>query len=165
MTREHAMQEPETAYEPAEADPLVLLDGHMGRILLAEDDEEFRSLVAAVLRADGYEVVEVADGFDLLQHIALSLIDGGLVEPVNLVVSDIRMPGWSGLEVLASARTAGFDVPFILITAFGDPETHAQARRLDAVAVLDKPFDLDDLRDLVRSTAPIRLALGVEARK
>jgi DNA-binding NtrC family response regulator len=69
--------------------------------------------------------------------------------PMDLVISDERMPGMAGLEVLDALRRAGWPTPFILITGFGDQATHASARRLGASAVFDKPFDLDDLRKTV----------------
>lgn len=65
------------------------------------------------------------------------------------------MPGKSGLEVLAGLRQSDWSTPVILITAFGDEWTHAEAQRLGATSI-DKPFDLHDLRLLAReATTPI----------
>lgn len=119
--------------------------GRPARILLAEDDREMRELLAATLRADGYEVIESSNGFDMLQEIEILLFRGEPV-PMDLIVSDERMPGMMGLEALAHVRDAQWPTPFILITGFGDRDTHAEADRLGASAVFDKPFDLDDLR-------------------
>ena len=123
-------------------------------ILLAEDDDEMRKLLAAALRADGYAVEEAYNGMDLLAKVARSLLHGSSAVPVDLVITDIRMPGFSGLEVLAALRETNRTVPVILITAFGDLETHQEARRLGANAIFDKPFDVDDLRTAVLSFAP-----------
>jgi FixJ family two-component response regulator len=63
----------------------------------------------------------------------------------------VRMPGYDGLNVLASLRQTPSRIPLILITAFGTAAAHATAERLGAFAMLDKPFQLDDLLDLVRA--------------
>lgn len=60
------------------------------------------------------------------------------------------MPWASGLTVLAALRRYDWATPAILITAFGDDETHSEARRLGAAAVFDKPFDMRDLRRAAR---------------
>lgn len=120
------------------------------RILLAEDDPPMRELLASVLEAGGYEVVSLENGGSLL-HTAMSLAsDAVLADPPDLIVSDQRMPVATGLAVLKNLRDAQLPTPFILITGFGDPSTHAEARRLGATYVLDKPFSLDALMDAVR---------------
>jgi CheY-like chemotaxis protein len=125
------------------------------RVLLAEDDPELRWLIARALRNRGFDVLEVADGSDLLDQVGLALLETYELDSIDLIVSDVRMPGWSGLEVLAGLTSAGCETPVVLITAFGDPEVHAAARRLGAAALLDKPFDLDDLCNLAaRLTGP-----------
>jgi len=124
-----------------------------GRILLAEDDAEMRALVAGALRADGYEVVEAKDGEELLRWIESTAQADGR-NPFAVIVSDVRMPGLSGMDVLAVLQCSYRVTPVILITAFGDEELHAEAAELGAVAVFDKPFDLDDLRSAVRAVAP-----------
>lgn len=118
------------------------------RVLLAEDDREMRALLASALRRDGYEVIEAHSGFNLLEEMGV-LLQHGEAAPVDLIISDQRMPGFLGLEILSGLRQAGWSLPFILITGFGDRETHEEARRLGATAVFDKPFDLDELRAAV----------------
>jgi DNA-binding response OmpR family regulator len=123
------------------------------RVLLAEDDEQMRRLLASALRRDGYEVVEASDGIECMKHMAPPSEEGA--SPVaDLIISDIRMPGRSGLEILRLTRARNLDVPVILITAFGAAETHAEGQRLGAAAVFDKPFDLDDLRAMVLELVP-----------
>ena len=109
-----------------------------------------RSLVADALRADGYEVVELADGGRLLVDIAGRLKGGGAGDSLDLLVSDIRMPICSGLQLLAALRDAHWMTPVILMTAFGDEATRRHAESLGAV-LFDKPFDLDDLRNTAAS--------------
>ncbi|KYF93708.1 MULTISPECIES: response regulator [unclassified Sorangium] len=125
------------------------------RVLLAEDDRELRLLLATALRRDGYEVLEARDANHLLELMGDALVSGGGA-PADVVVSDIRMPGRSGLELLAGLRRDDWATPVVLITAFGDPETHAEAYRLGADAVLDKPLDVDDLRVVVQTLASMR---------
>jgi two-component system response regulator (stage 0 sporulation protein F) len=122
-------------------------------IVLAEDDEEMRSVLAALLKRDGHVVVEVGDGRDLLGAIAAGYLDGEELDDDFLLVTDLRMPGADSLSVIRAARRLGVRPRFILMTAFGDDHVHLEARRLGALAVFDKPFDFDDLTDAVRAVA------------
>jgi CheY-like chemotaxis protein len=123
------------------------------RVLLAEDDAQMRLLLAEALSGDGYEVVECADGAALLDALT-RLLEPGHVRDIDLIVSDIRMPLVTGIEVLEGMKDyIGFP-PMILITAFGDAETHAYAQRLGAAALLDKPFEIENLLAEVRRFAP-----------
>lgn len=125
------------------------------RVLLAEDDEYMRHLLANALRRDGFEVVEASSGAELVTKLEefAQQMSGGLA--IDLIITDIRMPWVSGLTVLASLQGCDWAPPIILITAFGDEETHMEARRLGAVAVFDKPFDLHDLRKSARHFAGV----------
>ena len=123
------------------------------RVLLADDDGALRNLIAATLRADGYSVVEVSDGTELLDLIGSLLLFDADADPLDLIISDFQMPGFSGLDVLADLRSCGLRTQVLLITAFGSEEVRAQARRLGAVAVMDKPFGMDDLRAAVYGIA------------
>jgi DNA-binding NtrC family response regulator len=124
------------------------------RILLAEDDLEMRRFLAESLRGAGYEVVEVENGFGVMDYIAARLIAGTGID-IGLVVSDIRMPGVDGLRLLSGFHSHDSSLPVILITAFGNPETHAEAKRRGALAVMDKPFDVDELLALIRRVLPL----------
>ena len=119
------------------------------RVLLAEDDDELRSLVASSLREDGFEVVEVSDGNALVDRLAEAVAADGSLDGFDLVLSDVRMPGFSALEVMTGMRRMLFRTPIVLITAFGDPKTHERAKRLGASLVVDKPFDVDELRTAI----------------
>jgi DNA-binding response OmpR family regulator len=120
------------------------------RILVAEDDRDMLELLGSVLRQDGYEVIEIQHGAALLDLLDSFLLASGDARPADLIISDVRMPLLTGMELLAGLRGAAWSTPIILITAFGDPDLHDKAQRLGAAAVLDKPFDLDVLRTLVR---------------
>lgn len=132
------------------AEPIA--DTVAARILLAEDDPAMRAMVARALRREGYEVCEVQDGTELLERLA-----DRMLRPfwdVDLIVSDVRMPGKTGLDVLTGLRKSDWSMPVILITAFGEQAIHTEAKRLGAAKVLDKPFDLDALTDAVKAIVP-----------
>ncbi len=135
--------------------PRLLPAPRRPRVAVAEDNVEMRRLIAATLRGDGYEVVEAGDGTELIARLeALGGAQGPARTAVELIVSDLRMPGLSGMDVLGAIRDGNWRTPFILITAFGDEETHREAEDLGAAAVLDKPFDLERLRTLVHESVP-----------
>jgi len=123
-------------------------------VLVAEDVPEMRSLLATALRQAGYRARECCDGWDLLNRLKSYILPIPLEEKVDLVVSDIRMPGLTGLEVLEGAHDALTFPPVILITAFGDEETHRRAAENGAAAMIDKPFDLDEFVRIAQSIVP-----------
>lgn len=129
----------------------ALLQRRAVRVVVAEDDDDMRNLIASGLRRDGMRVTEARDGTELLELMAAQLLGSSSRQPFDLVVSDVRMPGYNGLGALSALRHAGLWMPVILITAFGDEDTHAEAHRLGAVAVFDKPFDVAALRLLARA--------------
>ena len=112
------------------------------RALLAEDDEEMRSLVADTLRSAGFEVQEVGDG----RQMWIQTIHG---RAFDLVVSDLRLPIVNGITVLEDLRERAPATRMILMTAFGDDASRMRAERLHAV-FLDKPFRMGELRAAVR---------------
>jgi len=117
-------------------------------IILAEDDEELRSLLSGLLKKRGYQVKECINGMELLEHFG-DFTDEQRAEKIDLIVSDIRMPGFTGMEILDFLHDNGDFPPVMLITAFGDYRTHAEAERLGVAAFLDKPFDLDEFMSTV----------------
>lgn len=114
-------------------------------VIVADDDRDTRRLLAAAIRSTGLEVIEACDGRELLGHFAA--LEGA--DALRLIVSDVQMPHCTGLSALAEIREASPGLPVILITAFGDEDTHAEARRLGAAAVFNKPFDLRQFMDSV----------------
>jgi DNA-binding response OmpR family regulator len=116
-------------------------------VLVAEDDTEMRQLVAEALREEGYEVYEAADGGRLLFEVTSR--DGHSRGDLDLVITDIRMPIGSGLRVIEALRNARWKVPVIIMTAFSDEATLADAEAVGAV-LFDKPFAMDDLRAAAR---------------
>jgi CheY-like chemotaxis protein len=120
------------------------------RVLIAEDDWSFRDMLLFAFEDEGCEVVAVGDGASLLQVLASSMLRKSGVKPFDLLVSDIRMPGWSGLAALEKLSHDPRVPPVVVITAFGSEEVHERAERAGAAAVLDKPFDIPDLTSLGR---------------
>jgi len=118
------------------------------RLLLAEDDGPFRFLLTTALRKDGYQIVAVSNGVDLMDILGDSLSPDGSFASFDLVLSDLRMPGWPGMEALAKVGRNPAMPPFILFTAFGDEDAHRRALEIGALTLLDKPFDIDYLREL-----------------
>jgi len=117
------------------------------KILVADDDPDMRELVATTLRADGYDVGEARDGNELLERLEQAFDDPG-IRP-DVVLTDVMMPGLSGLGVLEALRRAQLHFPVVLMTVLKDPSVHIVAKRLGAVGVLGKPFDVDDLRTAI----------------
>ena len=113
-----------------------------GRILVADDERSLRELLAIVLRREGYEVMLAENG-----RMALAALMRG---PVDLLISDIKMPDMSGVEVLRSAKQIDPALPAIMMTAFASTETAVEAMRLGACDYLVKPFDVDELKLKVR---------------
>jgi CheY-like chemotaxis protein len=122
-------------------------------VLVAEDDDEMRQILRESLEDVGYRVAEVADGIDLHRRLINPLAPRHHGTP-DIVVSDIRLPGFTGIEILEQLRQSDWLLPVVLITAFGDDETHQEAKRLGAALVLDKPFDVEDLVEAVCALAP-----------
>ena len=122
------------------------------RVLVAEDDHDMRALLVRQLERAGFEVDAVASGDEALDQLAEAIVNDRHFE---LIIADIRMPGCTGLNLLAGVRKRDWHTPVILITGFGTPETHDEARRLGAYAVFDKPFDIDDLKTAALNAAPL----------
>jgi two-component system response regulator AtoC len=125
------------------------------RILVVEDDDETREAVAGALRDLGYDAAVCPDARTARTH-----------SDVDIVVTDIRMPGESGLELCAEIAGNRPDLPVILMTAFGDTRAVSLGLRAGASDFLAKPFSLSDLGDAVgralerrqRSARVLRLA-------
>jgi DNA-binding response OmpR family regulator len=117
------------------------------RILIAEDDRALRTLLARHLRRGGFEVVEARDGTTALSRLGDALCEQD--QSYDLLISDVEMPGHTGLDLASELKRGAWPTPILLITAFGSQEAHAEAARLGAT-MLDKPLDLDALTDAVQ---------------
>jgi DNA-binding response OmpR family regulator len=122
-------------------------------VLLAEDDEEMRALLAMTLRKFGYQVIECTDGLQLMKHLAL-LLEARACSPIDLIVSDVRLPWADGMELLGCTSDYAERPPFVLITAFPSEAVRAEAVRLGAAFMLSKPFDMNYFLEMVRTVIP-----------
>ena len=113
-------------------------------VLLAEDDPDMRDIIASELRDSSYEVIEAANGIELWSALLQCLEGSDEVVMPDLIISDVRMPGMSGLEALTRLREFDWYMPVIVMTAFGDATVHHKARSLGA-RVFNKPVKLDQL--------------------
>jgi two-component system response regulator PilR (NtrC family) len=112
------------------------------RILVVDDEQSMRDMLRIVLRRDGYEVVLAENG-----RSALDLLKK---EQFDLLLSDIRMPDLSGVDVLRAAKDANPGVVAFMMTAFASTDTAVEAMRLGAIDYFTKPFSMDELRLKVR---------------
>jgi DNA-binding NtrC family response regulator len=112
------------------------------RVLVLDDEPRMVDIVAMVLRREGHEVTPFCD-----PQRALAALEQGAFD---LLVTDLRMPGADGLEVLRRARAACPGLPVILMTAHASVATAIEAMKLGAVDYVEKPFDNDELKALVR---------------
>ncbi|MGE0128490.1 MAG: sigma-54-dependent transcriptional regulator [Blastocatellales bacterium] len=109
------------------------------RILIAEDDADLRDLLQDDLEDAGYETIAAIDGRAAMAHLKRER------EQLDLLITDMNMPGVTGNELLAAMRTQRPEAPVIVITAFGSVEQAVEMVKAGAFQYLTKPFDTDDL--------------------
>jgi two-component system, NtrC family, response regulator AtoC len=126
------------------------------RVLIADDDASIRSLLKEMLGDEGYEVVEVKTGAEVLRTVPK-------VEP-NLVILDFKMPDMDGIEVLRRLGSQGHKVPVLMLTGFGSASTAIEATKLGAFDYVTKPFDVADVLHRVRQVYNYQ-SLASEVRK
>jgi CheY-like chemotaxis protein len=115
------------------------------RILLVEDDDDNRELMAEVLAAAGYQVLSASSGQDGLKTLSEHSVD--------VVVTDVGMPGMGGLELARAAKAIAPSVPVVIVTGWAEREDISRARGRDVDAVLIKPVDPDALTAAVSEVA------------
>ena len=115
------------------------------RILVVDDEPSNRAIVADILHDQRHEVETAASGAEALQKVAAG--------PFDLMLSDLRMPGMDGLELLRAAQQAQPDLAVILMTAFGTIQSAIEAMKHGAYDYLQKPFAKDELIARVRRAA------------
>jgi two-component system response regulator PilR (NtrC family) len=122
--------------------------GVKARVLVVDDEASIREMLRIVLRRDGYDVEVAEDGRRALEALR--------TRPVDLLLSDIRMPDMSGVDVLRAARDLNHDLVALMMTAYASTETAVEAMRLGAVDYLTKPFNIEELRLKVRRQLDVR---------
>jgi two-component system response regulator HydG len=116
-------------------------EGAVG-VLVVDDDLHHRQALARILEQAGYNVTTAADG-----HEGLALF---MERPFDLIITDLRMPRTSGLDLLRSIRGISQDVPVVVVTAFGEWTTYMQAMNIGAVDYLNKPVRGQDILMTIR---------------
>jgi two-component system NtrC family response regulator len=111
------------------------------RILVVDDDESLRWVTQAQLQQSGYDVAAAAEGKAALESIRQA--------PPELVITDLKMPGMSGLELLRTIREEYPEIIVIMVTAFGSVETAVEAMKAGAYDYITKPVNMDELRLIV----------------
>jgi two-component system response regulator PilR (NtrC family) len=122
---------------PAGGDPAAKV-----RILVVDDEPSMREMLRIVLRRDGYEVVIAENGSDAIAQLRTT--------PIDLLLSDIKMPDTTGVEVLRAAKDINRDIVAFMMTAYASTSTAVEAMRLGAVDYFTKPFSMDELRLKIR---------------
>ncbi len=128
----------------------------MAKILIIDDDTSLRRVLEYNLQEEGYEVFAAADGAG-----GLALFDA---HGPDLVITDLKMPGMSGFQVLERVKERSPQVPVMVLTAFGAVETAVEAMKLGAYDYITKPFNRDELRLAVRKALEMR-GLAEENRR
>ncbi|MFQ5506023.1 MAG: sigma-54-dependent transcriptional regulator, partial [Planctomycetota bacterium] len=119
-----------------------------GQVLLVDDEKDLRWLLASFLERRGIEVVEAASAEEARERFREN--------PIDAVISDVRMPGDSGLDLMRDLHSIDPWVPVLMISALEDVSTAVEAMKLGAYDYLTKPFDNDRLLNLVRRALETR---------
>jgi len=116
--------------------------GDRSRILVVDDEPSMRELLNIVLRREGHEVFKASNGRQ-----AIEILER---EPIDLLISDIKMPDMSGVDVLKAAKMLDADIVGIMITAHASVENAVEAMHLGAYDYVSKPFNVDELKLRIR---------------
>jgi CheY-like chemotaxis protein len=119
-------------------------------VLLAENDLEMRLVLSKALQKEGCSVIECKDGIDLYTRLS-PLLKGDYDMEYDLIITDIRMPVITGMEIIEDLSDIKNSPPVIIITSSGDIFTRERAQRLGASA-LDKQLNVEHLTKVVRDT-------------
>jgi two-component system, NtrC family, response regulator AtoC len=127
------------------------------QILVVDDEPNLRRVLGAQLSRDGYEVHAVADGEAALRILSEQYID--------VVITDLRMPLLDGLELLKRALALEPELPVVIITAHGTVDNAVEALKSGAFDYITKPFDQNEVRNVVRKALRTRALAAEEARQ
>jgi two-component system, NtrC family, response regulator PilR len=116
----------------------------MANILIVDDEQSYRQLLSLVFQEEGHELRTAMNGRQALVELQK--------EPANVIVSDVKMPDMDGIELLRAVRETLPDIGVILMTAFASVDTAREAFKLGADDFIQKPFDVEELKLIVRKT-------------
>ncbi len=112
------------------------------KILIVDDEQSMREVLAILLEKEGHEVTSCEGGVAALKALQKAVFD--------MVITDLKMPDVGGIEVLRSAKSVNPDTVVLVITAFGTAESAVEAMKLGAYDYINKPFKVDDVRCIVK---------------
>ena len=114
----------------------------MPNLLIVDDEKGYREVLSAVFGAEGYTVATAPSGLAAVEHLNSHSVD--------VIISDVRMPDMDGIELLKNVRGIDADIGMILMTAFGTIDTAREAFKLGADDFIQKPFNNEELKLIVR---------------
>ena len=114
----------------------------MPNLLIVDDEKGYREVLSAVFGAEGYSVAAAENGTAAVEHLNSHSVD--------VIISDVRMPDMDGIELLKKVRSIDSDIGMILMTAFGTIDTAREAFKLGADDFIQKPFNNEELKLIVR---------------
>jgi DNA-binding NtrC family response regulator len=118
------------------------------RILIVDDEQSMRELLAILLKKEGFDVATAASRAEAAATLSSRAVD--------MVLTDVRLPDGDGLEILRHVKAASPETVVIVMTAYGTTETAVAARKLGAEAYVLKPFDVDEVRIVIRDALATR---------
>ena len=124
----------------------------MYKILIVDDEENTRIGLVKLLFHDGYQAEAVANGVEALEYLGRN--------PIDLIISDINMPGMNGLVFLQELTQLYPQIRVIMITAYGGVGTYLESMNLGALEYLNKPFKFEKLRAVIRKTLNQTISLS-----
>ncbi len=114
----------------------------MSTILIIDDEKSMRDFLSIMLKKEGYDVVSAETGADALRALQNEIFD--------LVISDVKMPGMNGIDVLKAVKEASPETVVIMITAYATAETAVEAMKLGAYDYITKPFKVDEIKLIIQ---------------
>jgi len=111
------------------------------KVLIVDDDSSIRNMLTIVLKKAGYDVTSSENGYIALDKLAK--------ENFDLIISDIKMPGINGIELLKRIKAAHPEIPVIMITAYASANDAVEAMKLGAEDYITKPFNIDELKLII----------------
>lgn len=124
----------------------------MSNILIVDDEQSYRQLLSLVFDGEGHTIRTASNGREALEMLQ--------AEPADVVISDVKMPDMDGIEMLRAVRETLPDLGVILMTAFASVETAREAFKLGADDFIQKPFDVEELKLIVRKTLDTQVLIS-----
>jgi two-component system, response regulator, stage 0 sporulation protein F len=119
-----------------------------GKLLIVDDQYGIRILLNEIFQKEGYNTFQAANGVQALSIVAK--------EEPDLMILDMKIPGMDGLEILRRVKKTNPEINVIIMTAYGELDMIHEAMELGAITHFAKPFDIDEIREVVRKELPLK---------